>query len=57
MKRLTPFFFTLAFFTLFQSTIVVSDETQLIGVFGASGRTGTHIIEELKKRDVGSRRN
>ncbi len=55
MKRLTPFFFTLAFFTLFQSTIVVSDETQLIGVFGASGRTGTHIIEELKKRDVGIR--
>jgi uncharacterized protein YbjT (DUF2867 family) len=52
MKKLIFFKLSLVFIILLKSTIVVSDETQLIGVFGASGRTGSHIIEELKQRDV-----
>ena len=35
--------------------LVFSEDKQLVGVFGASGRTGTHIIDELIRRDVNIR--
>ena len=52
MKKTPPFILSITFFILIKPSFLFSAEKQLVGVFGASGRTGVHIIEELKQRDV-----
>ena len=55
MKRSSVFILSFLCCLLLKSNLVFSEDKQLVGVFGASGRTGTHIIEELIRRDVNIR--
>ena len=52
MKKSAAFILYISFFILLKPSLLLASEKQLVGVFGASGRTGVHIIEELKQRDV-----
>ena len=55
MKRSPVFILSFLCCLLFKPNLVFSEDKQLVGVFGASGRTGTHIIDELIRRDVNIR--
>ena len=55
MKRSSVFILSFLCCLLLKSNLVFSEDKQLVGVFGASGRTGTHIIDELIRRDVNIR--
>jgi len=55
MKRSSVFILSLLCCLLLKPNFVFSEDKQLVGVFGASGRTGTHIIDELLRRDVNIR--
>ena len=55
MKRSSVFILSFLCCLLLKPNLVFSEDKQLVGVFGASGRTGTHIIDELIRRDVNIR--
>ena len=55
MKRSSVFILSFLCCLLLKPNFVFSEDKQLVGVFGASGRTGTHIIDELLRRDVNIR--
>jgi len=55
MKRSSVFILSFLCCLLLKPNLVSSEDKQLVGVFGASGRTGTHIIDELIRRDVNIR--
>ena len=55
MKRSSVFILSFLCCLLLKPNLVFSADKQLVGVFGASGRTGTHIIDELLRRDVNIR--
>ena len=55
MKRSSIFILSFLCCLLLKPNLVFSEDKQLVGVFGASGRTGTHIIDELIRRDVNIR--
>jgi len=55
MKRSSVFILSFLCCLLVKPNFVFSEDKQLVGVFGASGRTGTHIIDELLRRDVNIR--
>lgn len=55
MKRSSVFILSFLCCLLLKPNLVFSEDKQLVGVFGASGRTGTHIIDELLRRDVNIR--
>ena len=55
MKRSSVFILSFLCCLLLKPHLVFSEDKQLVGVFGASGRTGTHIIDELIRRDVNIR--
>ena len=55
MKRSSFFILSFLCCLLLKPNLVFSADKQLVGVFGASGRTGTHIIDELIRRDVNIR--
>jgi uncharacterized protein YbjT (DUF2867 family) len=55
MKRSSVFILSLLCCLLLKPNLVFSEDKKLVGVFGASGRTGIHIIDELMRRDVNIR--
>ena len=55
MKRSSVIILSFLCCLLVKPNLVFSEDKQLVGVFGASGRTGTHIIDELLRRDVNIR--
>ena len=55
MKRSSVFILSLLCCLLLKPNLVFSEDKKLVGVFGASGRTGIHIIDELIERDVNIR--
>ena len=55
MKRSSVFILSFLCWVFLKPNLVFSEDKQLVGVFGASGRTGTHIIDELIRRDVNIR--
>ena len=55
MKRSSVFILSFLCCLLLKPNLVFSEDKKLVGVFGASGRTGTHIIDELIRRDVNIR--
>ena len=55
MKRSSVFILSFLCCLFLKPNLVFSEDKQLVGVFGASGRTGTHIIDELIGRDVNIR--
>ena len=55
MKRSSVFILSFLCCLFLKPNLVFSEDKQLVGVFGASGRTGIHIIDELMRRDVNIR--
>jgi uncharacterized protein YbjT (DUF2867 family) len=55
MKKSSVFILSLLCCLLLKPNLVFSEDKKLVGVFGASGRTGIHIIDELMRRDVNIR--
>ena len=52
MKKYSTFILLFACILFIKSSPIFSADKLLVGVLGASGRTGVHIIDELKQRDV-----
>tara|TARA_B100001996_G_C18645095_1_gene587057 strand:- start:859 stop:1710 length:852 start_codon:yes stop_codon:yes gene_type:complete len=52
MKKCSTFILLLVCTLFIKSSPIFSADKLLVGVLGASGRTGVHIIDELKQRDV-----
>ena len=52
MKKYSTFILLFTCTLFIKSSPIFSADKLLVGVLGASGRTGVHIIDELKQRDV-----
>ena len=52
MKKYSTFILLFACILFIKSSPIFSADKLWVGVLGASGRTGVHIIDELKQRDV-----